>query len=118
MYLNLNNGGSTSYSVTKDIGGQRAPTNARTNLSPIGSTTTAGPRPSQNWVTVTLFGTVSGGNRLTGEFDAASLGNGCSPAATLGAIGPAGGVLVCPPGTTLTDGSATKCTGANINPLP
>jgi len=118
MYLNLNNGGSTSYSVTKDIGGQRAPTNARTSLSPIGSTTTTGPRPSQNWVTVTLFGFANSGNRLTGEFDAAPLGNGCSPTARLGAIGPAGGVLVCPPGTTPADGSTTKCTGTNINPTP
>jgi hypothetical protein len=118
MYLNLNNGGSTSYSVTKDIGGQRVPTNARTSLSPISSTTTAGPRPSQNWVTITLFGNAASGNRLTGEFDAAPLGNGCSAAATLGAIGPAGGVLVCPPGTTPADGSTTKCTGTNINPTP
>jgi hypothetical protein len=116
FYVNLNNGGSTSYSVTREIGGQRLPTNARTNLSPIASTT-VGPRPSQNWVTVTLFGSAAGGNRLTGEFAAAALGNGCSPAVGNGAvIGPAGGVLVCPPGTTLT--SPAKCTGTNVNPLP
>jgi hypothetical protein len=125
FYLNLNNGGSTSYSVTKDIGSQRAPTNARSNLAPIGSSTTKGPRPSQNWMTVTLFGFANSGNRLTGEFDAAPLGNGCSPAAFIttanfggASIGPAGGVLVCPPGTTPADGSTTKCTGTNINPLP
>jgi hypothetical protein len=116
FYLNLNNGGSTTYSVTKEIGGQRLPTNERTNLSPVASGT-AGPRPSQNWVTVTLFGITAVGNRLTGEFDAAALGNGCSPAATAGVIGPAGGVLVCPQGTTLTNGS-TQCTGSNINPPP
>jgi hypothetical protein len=102
--------------VTKDIGGQRLPTNERTNLSPIHSAT-VGPRPRQNWVTVTLFGGASI-NRLTGEFDAAPLGNGCSPAAKLGAIGPAGGVLVCPPGTTLTNGTTALCTGTNVNPLP
>jgi hypothetical protein len=123
FYLNLNNGGSTSYSVTKEIGGQRLPTNARTNLSPIGSTTMAGPRPSQNWVTVTQFGSAANGNRLTGEFDAAALGNGCSPAVSLSfltpiPIGPAGGVLVCPQGTTLTNGSRQQCTGTNINPPP
>jgi len=118
MYLNLNNGGSASYSVTKEIGGERLPTNARTNLSPINSGT-VGPRPSQNWVTVTLFGNAAGGNRLTGEFDAAPLGNGCSPAATLFTlIAPAGGVFVCPPGTTLTNGSTQQCTGTNINPPP
>jgi hypothetical protein len=124
FYLNLNNGGSTSYSVTQESGGQRIPTNARTNLSPIRSTTTVGPRPSQNWVTVTQFGSVAGGNRLTGEFDAAALGNGCSPAVGYGAvgyggvIGPAGGVLVCPPDATLTNGSRQQCTGTNVNPPP
>jgi len=121
IYFNLNNGGSTGYSVTKEIGGQRLPTNARTNLSPIGSTTTAGPRPSQNWMTVTMFGNVAGGNRLTGEFDVAALGNGCTPAAFesyIKPIGPAGGVLVCPPGTTLTDGSTQLCKGTNVNPPP
>jgi len=124
LYLNLNNGGSSTYSVTHDVGGQPAPTNSRTSLAPVGSTTTVGPRPSQNWVTVTMFGNV-GPNSLTAEFDAASLGNGCSPAefttlADFGtaAIGPAGGVFVCPPATTLTDGSTTKCTGSNVNPPP
>jgi hypothetical protein len=115
MYLNLNNGGSTTYSVTQETGGQRTPTNVRTNLSPLGSTT-VGPRASQNWVTVTLLGTDAIGNRLTGEFDAAALGNGCSPAVSSGAvIAPAGGVLVCPAGT---DGSPFFCKGTNINPRP
>jgi hypothetical protein len=118
FYLNLNNGGSKSYSVTQEIGDQRIPTNARTNLAPIASGT-VGPRPSQNWVTVTQFGNAGSGNRLTGEFDAAALGNGCSPAVGNEAvIGPAGGVLVCPPGTTLTGGSTTQCKGTNINPPP
>jgi hypothetical protein len=124
IYLNLNNGGSTTYSVTRDAGGQPGPTNLTSALAPLGSTTTAGPRPSQNWVTVTMFGTV-GGNRMTAEFDAASLGNGCSPAAFFSAanggsvpIGPSGGVFVCPPGPTLTNGTTTQCTGTNVNPKP
>jgi hypothetical protein len=120
LYLNLDNGGSTSYSVTKDIGGVPGPTSAATNLAPVGLTTAIGPRPSQNWVTVTMFGT-AGGNRMTAEFDAASLGNGCSPAAFPSAnvpIAPAGGVFVCPPGTTLTDGTTTLCGGTNVNPPP
>ncbi|MEA2327213.1 MAG: hypothetical protein QOE68_2898, partial [Thermoanaerobaculia bacterium] len=33
-------------------------------------------------------------------------------------IGPAGGVFVCPPGTTLANGSTDLCTGTNINPKP
>jgi hypothetical protein len=126
FYLNLNNGGSAGYSVTHDVGGQPIPTNARTNLAPIGSTTTVGPRPSQNWVTVTMFGN-AGPNRPPGEFDAAPLGNGCSPAAfttfanagtTAPPIGPAGDVFVCPPGTTLTNGTTTQCKGTNVNPPP
>jgi hypothetical protein len=68
---------------------------------------------------VAIFGSAAGGNRLTGEFDAATLGNGCSPAVGIGAvIGPAGGVPVCPPGTTLTNGSTQLCKGTNINPQP
>jgi hypothetical protein len=62
---------------------------------------------------------------MTAEFDAASLGNGCTPAAPLNGglksgppIGPAGGVFVCPPGTTLTNGTTTLCTGTNVNPNP
>ncbi|HXA16347.1 MAG TPA: hypothetical protein VN380_05110 [Thermoanaerobaculia bacterium] len=120
FYMNLDNGGSTTYSVTKDVGGVPGPTNVRTALSPMGSTTTIGPRPSQSWVTVTMFGNL-GTSHMTAEFDAASLGNGCSPAAfpsSIVPIGPAGGVFVCPPGTTLTSGSSTQCTGTNVNPIP
>jgi len=118
MYLNLNNGGDRRYS-------------SQANLAPTGSTTTAGPRPSQNWVTISLFGTVAG-SRMTAEMDAAPLGNGCSPAAFQlfegiysrspapgkPPLGPAGGVFVCPPGTTLTDGTTTLCSGTNVNPNP
>jgi len=124
MYLNLNNGGSTSYSVTKDIGGEPGPSNLAGALAPAGASTTKGPRPSQNWVTVTMFGNL-GTNHLAGEFDAASLGNGCSPAAFTSiasggsvSIGPAGGVFVCPPGPTLTNGTTAACIGTNGNPQP
>ncbi len=124
MYLNLNNGGSNSYSVTRDIGGMPGPSNVPGLLAPHGATTTQGPRPSQNWVTITMFGSL-GANRLSAEFDAAALGNGCSPAAFTSTaeggsvpIGPAGGVFVCPPGPTLTNGTTALCTGTNVNPLP
>ncbi len=90
FYLNLNNGGSTT-------------------------------RPSQNWVTVTMFGNI-GTNHLTAEFDAAWLGNGCSPAAFITTLstpaGPAGGIFVCPPGTTMTNGTTLQCRGTNTNPKP
>ncbi len=124
MYLNLNNGGSTTYSVTHEVNGVPVPTNGRTSLSPAGSTTTVGPRPSQNWVTISLFGGI-GVNQLTAELDAAPLANGCSASVAVNGgvapgppIGPAGGVFVCPPGTTLTNGTTALCTGTNVNPNP
>ncbi len=120
LYLNASNCGTTKYSVTTDIGGGQGPTNRPGGLAPPGGTTLYGPRPSQNWVTVTMFGKV-GPNGMTAEFDAAPLGNGCSPGAFLSAmrpIAPAGGIFVCPPGTTLTNGTTTLCTGTNGNPTP
>jgi hypothetical protein len=130
IYINANNGGSTTYSVTQNIGGVPVPTNARTALAPVGSTTTVGPRPSQNWITISMFGTLAG-NHITAELDAAPLGNGCTPAAFQSTgrfvaallpgappIGPAGGAFVCPPGTTLTNGTTALCTGTNTNPPP
>jgi hypothetical protein len=120
MYLNLNNGGSANYSVTRNVGG--VPTivtgaNAgTTGLAPAGTATTI--RPSQNWVIVEMFGN-AGVNRLTVDFDAAWLGNGCSPAVAAGAtIAPVGGALVCPQGDPgCTPGSAAY-PGTNTTPLP
>ncbi|HEV7570939.1 MAG TPA: hypothetical protein VGQ21_05525 [Thermoanaerobaculia bacterium] len=131
MYLNLNNGGSTGYSVTRSVSG------FPTVMTGAGSTSvlaphesqTVGPRPSQNWVTITMFGNLAT-KHMVAEFDAASLGNGCSPAALAptadvpngatgtGIIGPAGGVFVCPPGTTLSNGTTALCKGTNVNPKP
>ena len=114
MYMNLNNGGGQVYSVTNHAGG----------TTTSGPTVFGTPRASQNWVTTTMFGN-AGGNRMTAEFDAAPLGNGCTQAAPINGvfflapgppIGP--GVFVCPPGTTLTDGTTTLCTGTNVNPNP
>ena len=95
MYLNLNNGGSTIYSA------------ARAGFAVNGTTV----RQSQNWVIVKMFAE----GRYSVDFDAAWLGNGCSPAPAVGAqIGPAGGVLVCPAGVTCTPPSAY--TGTNQTP--
>jgi len=116
LYLNLSNGGSMTYSVTRDIGGVTVPSNARSSFS--GPNT--GPRASQNWATVTMFGNL-GTSHMTAEFDAASLGNGCTPGTAASAnvpIGPSGGVFVCPPGTTLSNGTTAQCTGTNVNPIP
>ena len=56
---------------------------------------------SQNWVIISMFGSV-GANRLSVDFDAAWLGNGCSaPEPATERIAPVNerfGPLVCPPG--------------------
>ena len=126
MYLNLNNGGSTGYSVTRNVGG------VPTIITGPGSTSnlvtgsgTVGPRPSQNWVVVEMFGNAAGGNRLTVDFDAAWLGNGCSAAVGVSglppgapAIGPAGGVPVCPGNDPACTPGVAPYTGTNTTPLP
>ncbi|MEA2475788.1 MAG: hypothetical protein QOE06_3703, partial [Thermoleophilaceae bacterium] len=92
------------------------------NLAPAGSAT-VGPRPSQNWVIIEMFGSAAGGNRLTVDFDAAWLGNGCSPAVGVtgvpaNPIAPAGGVLVCPPLDPGCTPGVAPYTGTNTTPLP
>jgi len=106
MYLNLNSG--------QTVGGVNTPVHPN-----------FGPRPSQNWVIVSMFAE----GRYSVDFDAAWLGNGCSPpvatsfanASAGPPIGPAGGVLVCPPG--FTGGAPAPCvqgtglyTGTNTTP--
>jgi hypothetical protein len=126
MYLNLNNLGSTAYSVTRNVGG------VPTIITGPGSTSnlvtgsgTVGPRPSQNWVIVEMFGSAAGGNRLTVDFDAAWLGNGCSAAVGVTglppgapAIGPAGGVPVCPGNDPACTPGVAPYTGTNTTPTP
>ena len=75
IYLNMNNGGSTSYSAPEGR-------NFRENSSTI-----AGPRQSQNWVAISM----EAEGRFATEMDAGMLGNGCSPAPgsqAVRAIGP------------------------------
>lgn len=110
-YLNLNNGGNANgapYSAAR---------------AGFGSTATTR-NVSQNWVIVSLFAE----GRFGVDYDAAWLGNGCSPAfpatstgatgTAVGRIAPAGGVLVCPTGTTTVNTAAanSQCTGSNVTP--
>lgn len=117
MYLNLDNGGSGNYSVTRGGPPQVSQAGGSSNLGL--------PRPSQNWVIIEMFGNVGGSNRLTVDFDAAWLGNGCSPVTGTSTanggtavIGPAGGVLVCPAGNTVCTPGVPPYTGTNTTPLP
>jgi hypothetical protein len=93
MYLNLNSG------LVDFNGATPAPAGTQVNLALHPNFPT--PRPSQNWVVVSM--TASG--LYSVDFDAAWLGNGCSPAIastntnTSGLIGPSGGVPVCPQGS-------------------
>ena len=118
MYLNLNNGGSTVYSVTQ-AAGATAPAVGGSSAGlardfRTGSSTSVGPRQNQDWVIVSLFAE----GRFSVDFDAAWLGNGCSisPAVTGAAnpIGPTGGTPVCPPGGNTTQGGG--CVGTNLTP--
>src|SRR5205814_3447793 len=98
MYFNLNNNNTAgTYSV------------ARPGFFPPGVT-----RPSQNWVIVSMFAE----GRYSVDFDAAWLGNGCTPIFPLtgtqgGFIGPGGGALVCPPNITGCTPGTGIFTGTN-----
>ena len=73
MYLNLNNGGSTAYSVTTAGVSQTVPPTTRDFRT--GSSTSIGVRQNQDWAIVSMFAE----GRFSVDFDAAWLGNGCSP---------------------------------------
>jgi hypothetical protein len=125
MYLNLNNngnGGASGYTVTRNVGG--GVLQSQTTNGPLTPAGTTAPRASQNWVIVEMFGNGANGQRLTVDFDAAWLGNGCSPGSGSGAgagvvpLGPAGGVPVCPAGATGCVPGVAPYTGTNTTPLP
>ena len=78
IYLNLNNGGATGYSANGRTGSLPTP------FAPASSGTFV--RPSQNWVIISM----SAQGRYSVDFDAAMLGNGCTPAAIpYGRVAPA-----------------------------
>jgi len=81
------------------------------------------PRPSQNWVVISMTGAGSTAGLFGVEFDATWLGNGCSAAvATSNAnggtlrIGPTGGILVCPLGDSACTPGVGLFTGTNTTP--
>ncbi len=105
MYLNLSNNatGSSGTQLPVYTASRVGFGSVAANVPPNrGSRTT-----SQNWVIISMFGAV-GANRLSVDFDAAWLGNGCTPAPAAGTtiapqahINPAtpltAGQLICPP---------------------
>ena len=101
MYLNLSDNATSTVGASAGVpvavySAQRVGF-GNVGAFPVG---TSGSRTvSQNWVIISMFGAVSA-NRLSVDFDAAWLGNGCTPAALAGAnIAPAqenNGALICP----------------------
>jgi len=111
MYMNLNSGTVCTLCA------------ANTTLHP--NWPNAGVRANQNWVIVSMSGGTGGGssNGLFGvDFDATWLGNGCNPpiaAPIVGVnpgIGPSGGILVCPAGSTTCTPGVGLYTGTNATP--
>jgi len=110
MYMNL-----SSNSVRADTGATVAAlTEARTGFGPGPINTRGGRSTSQNWVVISMFGAV-GANRLAVDFDAAWLGNGCTPApsatATIAPATQSAGSLVCPT-------ASTPITNCGVGTLP
>lgn len=97
MYMNLSSG--SQHVTSSGLVFDQTLTAQRAGFGPNAPTTPGSRTTTQNWVIVSMFGAI-GANRLSVDFDAAWLGNGCTPAPSSGAtIAPAtqaGGPLVCP----------------------
>jgi len=109
MYLNLSNGGAASAPAGAD-------NPYRSQIAGYGA---AGRRNvSQNWTIVSMFAE----GRYGVDYDAAWMGNGCSgpisASTSTTRIAPAGGVLVCQPGSEPALVQATNCQGTNWTPVP
>lgn len=101
MYLNLANG-NTGAAETSERAGFGGGATVPVGTAPLATGTAFIRSTSSNWVIVSMFGSL-GTQRLAVDFDAAWLGNGCTPAPAAGAtIGPQPfgeptGNLVCNP---------------------
>jgi hypothetical protein len=123
-YLNLSSKG-LGAQTSGGTGGTLASPSSLTAAVNFGNTATSPRTTTQNWVVVSMFGNL-GTQRLAADFDAAWLGNGCTPAPAAGnTIGPAAMTngsssnLICPVGQTcnaVVSGSGTYRTGSNPNP--
>jgi hypothetical protein len=108
MYLNLSNAGTSATPGPTFAGNVLTASRAG-----FGSPRTT----SQNWVIVSLFGNIAS-SRLSVDFDAAWLGNGCTPAPAAGAVigpqpfGSQTGALICNPTM------VTGCAVGTVVPLP
>ena len=123
-YMNLSSGG-VAGQTSGGTGGTTAAATSLTAARNFGNTATTPRNTTQNWVVVSMFGNL-GTQRLAVDFDAAWLGNGCTPAPAAGAqIGPASmqngtaSNMICPTGATCTavvSGSGTYQAGPTPTP--
>ena len=117
MFMNLSN------QAIHDSAGEAAVYTAQRvgfSTAPLAAPPLRGSRNvSQNWVIVSMFGAV-GANRLSVDFDAAWLGNGCSaPEVATERIAPVnerGGPLVCPVGFAPGAGCGAGTLPPAVNP--
>lgn len=114
LFLNLDSGARDGSGTCRAVlSAQRAGFGTCNNavVGNSGSRTT-----SQNWVIASMFGAV-GANRLSVDFDAGALGNGCTPGKPGGAaIAPAShpaGSLLCP-----NNAKLEKCGVGTVPPAP
>ncbi len=115
-YLNLSSGGSGTVLTASRAGfGGAATVPAGSNAAGTAATFTR--TTSQNWVIVSMFGNL-GTQRLAVDFNAAWLGNGCTPAPAPGAaIGPQ--MFAEPTGTLVCNTTAGPCVvGVTAIPVP
>jgi hypothetical protein len=111
MFLNLSSG-SLHVSSVGALVQDHALSAQRAGFGPNAPGTPGSRTTTQNWVTSSIFG-VSGAHRLSVDFAAAWLGNGCTPAnlssATIAPANHRTGALVCPNNTETSNcGSGTK----------
>jgi hypothetical protein len=101
VYWNLNNGGNAGAAF-----GTRAYSSARAGFGAGVGTTTTGVRQSQNWVIVAMQANAVGAGQFSVDFDAAWLGNGCTPSP---ALATRGGLLVAGSNINPAGGTAASC---------
>ena len=118
LFLNLSSGATDINGCHATLSAQRAGFASAT--CPAAAPGASGSRSTtQNWVIVSIFGIAAADKFVSADFDAAWLGNGCTPERRYGeTIAPAShfnGALVCPP-----NAAASNCAAgtkpAAVNP--
>jgi len=115
MNLSSNSSHVTTGGVVTDLNLSAARAGFGNGTTVTGAPGVSGSRATtQNWVIISMYGVI-GANRLSVDFDAAWMGNGCTNATAVGAvIAPESqrtGPLVCP-----TNTPSTNCGAGTLPP--